>query len=509
MDFVRVSPQTGQRHVGYRRPANQANATAKRDKIETKSSIDESRELMSQSQSRLWSKASSLPQTLNLLAFQDDICLTFLTQRLFSYVEGGQGSILIGRDRSLVDSLAVKALATTFFGRVHGQKQLRDHGALLYGQALNEVSKNLLDPTLSDSPSSAVSSTIAATMTLGWYEIVSYTSTSGWRQHASGSGRLLEMSGPRKFQAQPDHGLFLAARSNILVQALADHKRTFLEQDDWKIIPWALDPTSKTSLNYLLDILCMLPGFLEDQDELKKAATFCLPSLWTSLKRRVQGQLDVLQDWKRDWDSRFPGAVFEMDLDEEQRRDWNERFSYTIMKMRQEDATAILKTNENLNTPNFGKQFHFMDINRANEFTLYNTCMILLFELLYDLEDADIPHSSSPVATLCQITNTVYPESAKTSPKSRLSVSGAKKIQRHCAINICRSVPYHLLQRHGYGGAYLLIFPLTVVMITWSEERGQDLAEKNWTIKLLRIIAACCGLSSATHVADTDWSTHT
>ena len=55
------------------------------------------------------------------------------------------------------------------------------------------------------------------------------------------------------------------------IGAMVKRKRTFLEQDEWKHIPWALQPMSKTIGDFLQDILCDIPGMMEDLDNLSDA----------------------------------------------------------------------------------------------------------------------------------------------------------------------------------------------------------------------------------------------
>ena len=90
-------------------------------------------------------------------------------------------------------------------------------------------------------------------------------------------------------------------------------KRTFLERDEWKTMPWAEYPDTKTSMHYLQDMLCDLPGFCEDRLEIDAIAA---RGGDTTLKRRtLEMKLIVafrqLVGWRWKWDTDNPNIAYE------------------------------------------------------------------------------------------------------------------------------------------------------------------------------------------------------
>ncbi|KAF4442942.1 putative transcriptional regulatory protein C15D4.02 [Fusarium austroafricanum] len=86
--------------------------------------------------------------------------------------------------------------------------------------------------------------------------MVSADSVYNWLRHSHGVAALMN---------EAKHVLQVN-RSFITIGAMVDRNRTFLEQDAWKQIPWALQPMSKTIAHILQDILCGVPGLMEDVD---------------------------------------------------------------------------------------------------------------------------------------------------------------------------------------------------------------------------------------------------
>lgn len=398
-----------------------------------------------------------LPFELNLSAFQAPICVTFLVQNFLGHLDTGRKSLLPAWDVDNVSGTArdsVYALALAFFGKAHHQQNIVHQGAERYGKALLKLSHDLNDPNAMWS-----SSVLLSSILLARYELVASTGSEGWIQHAGGVERLFELRGPWRHQSLEERHIFEAARPIIAIKAITDCKRTFLDQEDWLTLPWAQDPNQKTPMNHLIDIFCIIPGLLEDSKSLHSGHSFVwdftspsspntdpsaaeIDPRLADLRQRTQECYAKLQWWKEEWDRAYPSAVQPVNMSYFPPSDLN--FPIHIF----EHAITF---------PNFL---------RANEFQLYNTVVFFMTSLMLSVPSLSPDHTSPSVADLLG--------------------------QRwDAADNICRAVPYDLMfEKHGCGGAYLLLFPLLTVLRLW----GADSYEGKWIRQVLAGIRNKWGL---------------
>ena len=264
-------------------------------------------------------------------------------------------------------------------------------------------------------------------------------------------------------------------------------------------------PHQKSSSNSLVDIFCTLPGLIEDQKHLKiariasfatsalstdlkasKVSSFAIPpsatdfalaprspqdyqSLVTALHEQLFKQLRVLQEWKESWDEANPSAVSSL------------------------DHASFASSSYKLPSELFGSALDFPDLLRAKENTLYNTILFSLLSILFETKYGWL----SPSATSGDVPSllpTVY-----VSQEQSFKIPDDLALQRcQAAVDICRAVPYHLLfEKHGCGGAYLLMFPLIIAQQhftpPWTE---MPTSEALWIKGVLRHIADGWGLGS-------------
>ena len=399
-----------------------------------------------------------LPFELNWAAFQEPICVTYLVQNFLGHLDTGKRSLLPAWDVDNVSGTAkdsVNALALAFFGKAHHQQKILEQGTEYYGKALRKLARDLDDENAMFS-----SSVLLSSILLARYELVSSTGSQGWIQHAGGVERMFEYRGPRRHQTLEERHIFEAARPIIVIKAITDCKRTFLDRQDWLTLPWAQDPGQKSPINLLIDIFCAIPGLLEESKRQHTSTSFkwdftapTSPSTGTSaagqdsrlvsLRHRTQDCYAKLQRWKEDWDTDFPTAVQPVKTSHFPRSDLKfpeEIFSYAIT------------------FPNFL---------RANEYQLYNTIVFFLSSLMLSV-----------------------PPTSRADFDASPSVSDLLSTRFDAAYNICRAVPYDLFEKHGGGGAYLLLFPLVTNLRLFGE--GSD--EGKWIKHVLGLIEKRWGL---------------
>ena len=114
----------------------------------------------------------SVTGSLNLSAFQEDICRAFIFHKLSAGPEYTKAMSwwlsptpkVEVQSRTLVS--ASKAMSAAFFGRVHQQTSIITEGELMYGEALRNLSKDLSHPV-----KAYTFETLGATMALHMYEV--------------------------------------------------------------------------------------------------------------------------------------------------------------------------------------------------------------------------------------------------------------------------------------------------------------------------------------------------
>lgn len=400
-----------------------------------------------------------LPFELNLSAFQAPICVTFLVQNFLGHLDTGRKSLLPAWDVDNVSGTArhsVHALALTFFGKAHHQQKIVYQGADCYGKALKKLAHDLNDPKAMWS-----SSVLLSSILLARYELVASTGSEGWIQHAGGVERLFELRGPWRHRSIEERHIFEAARPIIVIKAITDCKRTFLDREAWLTLPWAQDPSQKSTMNHLIDIFCIIPGLLEDSKSLHSGNSFVWDFTTPSssptgssveghdprladLRQRTQACYAKLQTWKKDWDRSYPSAVQPV------------KMSYF--------PPSDLKFPIHI----FEHAITFPNFLRANEYQLYNTVVFFLSSLMLS-----VPSLS--------------PDDRTTSP----SVTDLLGQRWDAANNICRAVPYDLMfEKHGCSGAYLLLFPLLTNLRLF----GAESPEGKWIRQVLAGIRNKWGL---------------
>jgi hypothetical protein len=176
---------------------------------------------------------------MNQSAFEDNIYIAFLIQRLFQLP--GQRKV-IGHwmaaipKQSTVESalsLSVQSLATSFFGRVHRQPVIMERGVQLYGAALGGLSHLLQDPQRCWSFEALACANALELYEVGaqdliitrqvagmpnylLHQIVTYSVTFGWLRHAGGIGRLIESRGPWRHKELSERKVFQESRIYIV-----------------------------------------------------------------------------------------------------------------------------------------------------------------------------------------------------------------------------------------------------------------------------------------------------
>ncbi|KAH6723570.1 hypothetical protein BKA61DRAFT_648690 [Leptodontidium sp. MPI-SDFR-AT-0119] len=351
---------------------------------------------------------------------------------------------------SLSAQTSIRALGALYFGKLHRLNNIADRSHSFYGKALVALNSDLQQTEKAWSLS-----VVKSAMILGLYEFIDCKSTSGWMKHAGGVSKLIEMRGPYRHQTFMDRYMLEGNRVTIALECLIRRKRCFLEHEDWKTVPYELDPGAKTSLNYLHDILCDVPGLVEDVGALKELAQAQglvdgdadavrrKRQLELELSQKVLMELKMLYEWRAAWAMENQGGWWEVP-----------------------SPSSIFPT-----------VIHFKSLMIANGVTIYNAILILLRWIGYQV----IGPTFDPAGVYIDV-----PEGIEYGPlyAPREAPNG-----QAIAMEICRAVEYHLEEERKSAGGFFLLFPLSVACQVF--EPGSREAE--WLREVLDKVADSSG----------------
>ncbi|KAL1986153.1 hypothetical protein VTN96DRAFT_6805 [Rasamsonia emersonii] len=241
--------------------------------------------------------------------FTSHLLASLFTEAVDSHASQVSPWVVYAMQHSGPNCAALQALAAAYFGKVHHHQSALRKGALLYIDALRGLRRDLHALHTVDA------TTLTNALFLAIYESVTFNDPAGWVTHFIGIGRLIEARGPYCHQTGLEKEIFLVTRSIIAIGHVVERKRCFLEQDVWKTTPWALSPASKSVMDYLLDILCDIPGILEDADLLQQ--NFGSASeLRGIVCQRLGSCVQDLYSWRWQWERQFSKSHFLVEMEQ-------------------------------------------------------------------------------------------------------------------------------------------------------------------------------------------------
>ncbi|KAK9349761.1 hypothetical protein V1523DRAFT_458586 [Lipomyces doorenjongii] len=102
---------------------------------------------------------------------------------------------------------------------------------------------------------------IVAGMLLTVYEVLNCSDDSSWIRLLSGANELMRLRGSQAYRTGFNGRLFQSVRGMLATHALARRKQTFLNDWDWKTVPWEF--SAKSVHHYLLDLILEVPEYVE------------------------------------------------------------------------------------------------------------------------------------------------------------------------------------------------------------------------------------------------------
>lgn len=220
-------------------------------------------------------------------------------------------------------------------------------------------------------------------------------------------------------------------------------RRTYLEDPCWQNIPWSENPNQKSFANRYIDIVCCLPGILEDEKRRVKmqqgyasSGTEWPHDLHESLRQRVIHLYVRLLNLRWEWESQHPGCCFE------------------VFQESRTKTAGLLSVSEATGQAIFDSVLFFTDFRRAVEINFYHSCLLILHDIASDLGIMDELKEHQASRSLF---------SYKTNPP--LTFPHETEPDRNAVRDICRSVEFLLQPIHGPAGGYVLMFPFRVAQI--------------------------------------------
>ncbi|KAK4059146.1 hypothetical protein Trihar35433_11143 [Trichoderma harzianum] len=270
---------------------------------------------------------------------------------------------------------------------------------------------------------------------------------------------------------------------------MEEARRTYLEDPCWQSIPWSEDPSQKSFANRYIDIVCCIPGILEDEklrvkmrQEYASSDRTWPHDLYESLRQRVVLLYLKLLNLRWEWELQHPDCCFE------------------VFQESRIERTDVLSVSEATGQPIFNSVLFFTDFRRAVETNFYHSCLLILHDIAGDLGIMDELKEHQALHSCF---------SYKTNPP--LTFPHETEPDRKAVRDICRSVEFLLQPTHGLAGGYVLMFPLRVAQIyhdirlpsrNYSKEQVNDInAETSmsddyyWDESDVRIVETQSGMS--------------
>ncbi|ETS85709.1 hypothetical protein PFICI_03734 [Pestalotiopsis fici W106-1] len=316
---------------------------------------------------------------------------------------------------------------------------------------------------------------LAIIMNMTVFELLAATTRDSCKHHVRGLAALIESCGPAVFR-EPSMRLILGqARAHIMVLHMEGEHRTFLEQPCWQEVPWDEDPGSKSLTARYMDIICCIPGLLEDQQrllEIQQNSTIiaddtCDPradDLRSSMRAKIVSLYIKLLDIRWQWELDHPNCCHDLPV------------AGRSGAARNQHCAVPLPVNSETGRPIYGSVLFFNDLYRAVEMNFYHTCLLILHSLARSLDIMqELEHLHTPPP--CSSYEASIPQDAgrsKSGDATRrfcfktnvpLLFPHESQSDYYAVHDICRTVDFLLHPNYGHAGALFLIFPLRVAQV--------------------------------------------
>lgn len=183
-----------------------------------------------------------IPPTLMLDGFRDGIVISHLMLKFQAIVAGNRpadtdaptfAAVFLSGDCQSTPYIAGLSVAEALFGRMHCDDDMIQHSAILYGQSLKRLRKDIQNIDKDEARARSYMNLWTSTF-LGVYEVMTASNPTGWLEHARGLAALVRLMhthvhscfpsnaeqtqslGPEAFQEASARKLFYSNRAFIV-----------------------------------------------------------------------------------------------------------------------------------------------------------------------------------------------------------------------------------------------------------------------------------------------------
>ncbi|KAL7932084.1 hypothetical protein V8C35DRAFT_323319 [Trichoderma chlorosporum] len=391
--------------------------------------------------------------------------------------------------------ISIEAAALILHGRLTQNALSVYQATKLCGMALQQLRTQLAHGYgIGEWTAKTDASLLVAIMNMTLFEWVAGSTKDAWKGHVRGLAAVIESCGPGAFRNETMRQAFEQARGHIMVLHMDESRRTFLEEPSWQEIPWSHDAGHKSFRGLFIDIICCIPGLLEDDRRLRElervsanttATNTCAQNtrqqdikkteleLQSSMRERVIYLYTKLLNMRWRWELEYPNCCYEIPV-----------LPPTRSPQKQQ-SDPVLSVDETTRRPIFNTVLFFKSLTQAIEMNFYHSCLLLLHSFAKDLGIMDeliLLRARGIISDLYRDAESAYSnvqggDAGDHGPSSRLpppfSFKNNKALvfpyeahtDHYATRDILRTVDFLLQPKHGPAGAYYLIFPLRIAQI--------------------------------------------
>jgi hypothetical protein len=223
----------------------------------------------------------------------------------------------------------------------------------------------------------------------------------------------MKLQGPEKFTSLPALNLLQGSKPSMIMAALVLHRPSIFSLPEWKCVLWRY-PEHRSDTEDILDILADCTELYVTKDQFDLDGLFDNKNVvHEGLLRKTNELIDQLEQWELNWHILHP-----------------ESYCEALPSM----VPPNVSDSDDAFSPAWSTILEFESLLHANTYALSNAAMILLLSFRQGVFGSRHPDTVD-----------------------RFDLESRKFA---AAINICRSVEYHLGPDRGGAGSLFLLFPL-------------------------------------------------
>lgn len=392
-------------------------------------------------QDTLAPSASAIPSSLSLVAFQDNILISFTRENLLRGVDDYPTLFQAPLTPSTLPltSTSLLSLSTTYFALSHPASTAPSSPLLLARHARYTTALSAVNAALGAPPSRRHHppplDLLTAVTALALHEFLAPTSPAGWIAHCLGLARLFELWGPPAVaRSPPARQLFETVRPVMVLAALAARQRSVFGEEAWRRVPWeGGGGATKDRVHVLLDVLAVASGLVEGRG-LDGAGSVQAEAERRGLLEEARTLLAELDAWQAGWDRAFPQT--------------REEVAGLV------SSAPVGVDEDGLVGPLWRTVWRYGNLYFANVVALSDAVRIFLLMFV----------------------------SAVAGPGTGVDQDGLRRELYEAATDICRSVDYHLLDFQDGAGSFFILFPLRMA---WQAFGSGDSPEAKWVEQVM------------------------